>query len=57
MEWKTLIEAAWADRGLLKEETYQLGVRAVMDEVDKGRLRVASPTENGWVVRQGMAVI
>jgi len=52
MEWKTLIEAAWADRGLLKEETYQAGVRAVMEEIDKGRLRVASSTENGWAVNE-----
>jgi 2,3,4,5-tetrahydropyridine-2-carboxylate N-succinyltransferase len=52
MELKTLIEATWADRGLLKEETYQLGVKAVLEEVDKGRLRVASPTENGWVVNE-----
>jgi 2,3,4,5-tetrahydropyridine-2-carboxylate N-succinyltransferase len=52
MQLKTLIEAAWADRGLLKEETYQLGVKEVMEEVDKGRLRVASPTENGWVVNE-----
>jgi 2,3,4,5-tetrahydropyridine-2,6-dicarboxylate N-succinyltransferase len=52
MQLKTLIEATWADRGLLKEETYQLGVKAVMEEVDKGRLRVASPTENGWVVNE-----
>ena len=52
MELKTMIAAAWADRGLLKEETYQLGVTAVMDEVDKGRLRVASPTENGWEVNE-----
>jgi len=52
MELKTMIAAAWADRGLLKEETYHLGVKAVMEEVDKGRLRVASPTENGWVVNE-----
>jgi 2,3,4,5-tetrahydropyridine-2-carboxylate N-succinyltransferase len=52
MELKTMIEAAWADRGLLKEETYQLGVKAVMEEVDKGILRVARPTENGWVVNE-----
>ena len=52
MQLKTLIEATWADRGLLKVETYQLGVKEVMEEVDKGRLRVASPTENGWVVNE-----
>lgn len=52
MEWKTMIAAAWADRGLIKEEIYQSAVKAVIEEVDKGRLRVASNTEEGWVVNE-----
>lgn len=52
MEWKTMIAAAWADRGLIKEESYQSAVKAVIEEVDKGRLRVASNTEEGWVVNE-----
>lgn len=47
-----MIAAAWADRGLIKEEIYQSAVKAVIEEVDKGRLRVASNTEEGWVVNE-----
>jgi 2,3,4,5-tetrahydropyridine-2-carboxylate N-succinyltransferase len=46
------ITAAWANRELLKEASYSDAVRAVIEEVDKGRLRVAAPTENGWVVNE-----
>ena len=52
MELKNKIEAAWADRSLLKEETYSNAVRAVIEEVDKGRLRVAEPKDNQWVVNE-----
>ena len=52
MELKNKIEAAWADRSLLKEETYSNAVRAVIEEVDKGRLRVAEPKDNLWVVNE-----
>lgn len=43
MELQQLIAEAWGDRGLLKEVKYTDAVRAVIEEVDKGRLRVASP--------------
>ncbi|MCB0699822.1 MAG: 2,3,4,5-tetrahydropyridine-2,6-dicarboxylate N-succinyltransferase [Chitinophagales bacterium] len=49
---KELIEAAYANRELLKESKYEDAVRAVIEDVDKGRLRVAEPTDNGWVVNQ-----
>jgi 2,3,4,5-tetrahydropyridine-2-carboxylate N-succinyltransferase len=52
MELKNKIEAAWADRSLLKDEAYSNAVRAVIEEVDKGRLRVAEPKDNGWVVNE-----
>ena len=52
MELKNKIEAAWADRSLLKEETYSNAVRAVIEDVDKGRLRVAEPKDNQWVVNE-----
>jgi 2,3,4,5-tetrahydropyridine-2-carboxylate N-succinyltransferase len=52
MDLKSKIEAAWNDRALLKEETYSNAVREVIEEVDKGRLRVAAPTENDWVVNE-----
>ncbi len=52
MELKNKIEAAWADRSLLKDETYSNAVRTVIEEVDKGRLRVAEPKDNQWVVNE-----
>lgn len=52
MELKQLIETAWGNRELLKENTYSEAVRAVIEEVDKGRLRVASPGAEGWQVNE-----
>ncbi|MFY7652043.1 MAG: 2,3,4,5-tetrahydropyridine-2,6-dicarboxylate N-succinyltransferase, partial [Chitinophagaceae bacterium] len=52
MELQQLIAAAWADRNLLKDTIYSDAVRAVIEEVDKGRLRTASPTTDGWVVNE-----
>jgi len=46
------IEAVFADRSLLADETYKNAIKSVIEAVDKGELRVASPTENGWVVNE-----
>ncbi|RYD58316.1 MAG: 2,3,4,5-tetrahydropyridine-2,6-dicarboxylate N-succinyltransferase [Sphingobacteriales bacterium] len=51
-QWQQKIEAAYQNRELLKEQEYQDTVRALIEEVDKGRLRVAMPTDNGWQVQQ-----
>jgi len=47
-----LIEAAYQNRELLKEQSYQDAVRNTIEEIDKGRLRVAIPGNNGWEVQQ-----
>jgi 2,3,4,5-tetrahydropyridine-2-carboxylate N-succinyltransferase len=52
MEFKALVEAAWNERGLLKETKYAEAVRSVIEGVDKGRLRVAEPTVDGWQVNE-----
>ena len=52
MELRPLIETAWGNRDLLKETTYSDAVRAVIEEVDKGRLRVAEPVGSDWVVNE-----
>ena len=52
MELKTTIEAAWQDRALLKDTKYSEAVRSVIEEVDKGRLRVAAPQGDQWVVNE-----
>ncbi len=49
---KELILQAWNNRDLLKEKKYSDTVRAVIEEVDKGRLRTASPSEHGWIVNE-----
>ena len=49
---KDLILEAWSNRELLKDKKYSDAVRAVIEEVDKGRLRTASPTEGGWQVNE-----
>ncbi len=52
MSLQAQIQEAWANRELLKDAQYTDAVRAVIEEVDKGRLRVAAPTDNGWVVNE-----
>lgn len=52
MKLRESIEQAWADRSKLSYQAFQSDVRAVIDLVDKGQLRVAEPTENGWQVNE-----
>ena len=52
MELKNKIEAAFTDRSLLKDANYSAAVHAVIEEVDKGRLRVAEPIDGKWVVNE-----
>jgi len=49
---KSVIEKAWENRELLKEKETQDTIRAVIEEIDKGRLRVAEPSGNEWVVNE-----
>lgn len=52
MELQSIIESAWADRSLLKDSQTISAINAVIEELDKGRLRVAQPTEGGWQVNE-----
>jgi 2,3,4,5-tetrahydropyridine-2,6-dicarboxylate N-succinyltransferase len=52
MELRQMVADAWKERALLKENKYEEAVRMVIEEVDKGRLRVASPVDQGWVVNE-----
>ena len=49
---KELILEAWQNRDLLNDTKYKDAVRDVIEEVDKGRLRTASPSADGWVVNE-----
>lgn len=45
-----IIEQAWENRELLKEDSTQTAIRELVEHLDKGRLRVAEPTADGWKV-------
>lgn len=47
-----IIERAWDDRSLLKEEETIKAVRAVIDFLDQGLLRVAEPIDNQWKINE-----
>lgn len=49
---QTIIEQAWNDRELLKEASVQAAIRKVIEHIDKGTLRTAEPTDNGWQVNE-----
>ena len=52
MDLKTMIGEVWASRELLKDPRYADAVRAVIEETDKGRLRVAEPAGGDWRVNE-----
>jgi 2,3,4,5-tetrahydropyridine-2-carboxylate N-succinyltransferase len=52
MELKEKITTAWNNRDLLKEKQYTDAIHAVIEEVDKGRLRVASFNGEKWTVHE-----
>jgi 2,3,4,5-tetrahydropyridine-2-carboxylate N-succinyltransferase len=47
-----IIEAAWENRELLKEESTTSVIREVIEKLDKGLLRVAEPAGDGWKVNE-----
>ena len=49
---KQLIDKAWENRSLLREEIVQQTIREVIHLLDLGQLRVAEPTANGWKVNE-----
>src|SRR5690606_20156103 len=51
---QTKIEAAYLDRSLLNDVSYHDAIKAVIEQVDKGKLRVASINEDSgkWETNQ-----
>ena len=49
---QSLISNAYKNRELLKDSQHEDAVRFVIEEVDKGKLRVAEPGADGWTVNQ-----
>ncbi len=51
-EYKKVIEAAWKNKYLLKDESTKNIIQNVIELLDKGKVRVAEPKENGWQVNE-----
>lgn len=49
---KETIEKIWDNRELLNEESSQQAIREVIEQLDKGKLRVAEPQGDGWQVNE-----
>ena len=51
-DYKKIVEAAWDDRTLLKDESVRKTIKEIIDLLDKGVLRVAEPKDNNWQVNE-----
>jgi 2,3,4,5-tetrahydropyridine-2-carboxylate N-succinyltransferase len=49
---REIIEKAWDDRSLLSNPETIAAIEQIIEDIDKGRLRVAEPIENGWQVNE-----
>lgn len=52
MEQQAIIEAAWENPELRKSSETIQAIEATVEALDKGQLRVAEPTSNGWQVNE-----
>jgi 2,3,4,5-tetrahydropyridine-2-carboxylate N-succinyltransferase len=51
-ELQSIIEQAWENRALLQETKTTDAIRAVIELLDSGKLRVAEPVDAGWQVNE-----
>jgi 2,3,4,5-tetrahydropyridine-2-carboxylate N-succinyltransferase len=49
---KVQIESAWKDQSLLKNRDTLEAIESIIEMLDKGKLRVAEPTADGWKVNE-----
>jgi len=49
---KAVIEKAWDDRGMMNQEDTRNQIREVIEWLDKGKVRVAEPSGNSWMVNE-----
>ena len=49
---KEIIEKAWNDRSLLQDEDVKNTIEELIEKLDKGEIRVAEPTADGWQVNE-----
>lgn len=51
-ELRQIIEKAWDNRELLKDDKTQAAIRKIIDLLDNGQLRCAEPTTDGWQINE-----
>jgi 2,3,4,5-tetrahydropyridine-2-carboxylate N-succinyltransferase len=49
---KEIIELAWNDRSLLQEAETQRAIKSIVEQLDKGEIRVASNNNGVWTVNE-----
>ena len=47
-----LIEQAWQNRDLLKNEDVRTAIRSTIEKLDKGQIRIAEPKDGQWIVNE-----
>ncbi len=52
MSLEERINAVWEDRNLLSKEEYRNAIESVIEGLDQGELRCATPKEDGWQVNE-----
>lgn len=49
---RDIIEQAWSNRDLLQQTDTKDVIKSIIEDLDKGDLRVAEPANDGWVVNE-----
>lgn len=49
---REIIEIAWGNRELLSQSDIQSAIKSVIEDLDKGKLRVAEPKGSEWIVNE-----
>ena len=50
MNLRETVEAAWSDRTLLNQDKVKKAIHEVVEQLDKGQLRVAQKVDEKWMV-------
>lgn len=50
--YRKIIEKAWENKEMLKDPLIQETIREIIEFLDKGNLRVAEPSNKGWIVNE-----
>lgn len=51
-ERKKIIESVWNDRELLRDKETLVAIESIIEDLDKGHCRIASPEHGTWVVNE-----